>query len=386
MGWKCHETKSHSGASIIHFNILLYYTTNLITFKLRLLENSRQKFNLMKKPPFGKSVKKSLVQSEKYFRCLVENNSEGMMLVDAMGKVLFQNKAALQITGYSLEEMQGLDPMELIHPDDREQEKHFFANLASSVGATKKRSHLFLHKRGNYIWLEGVYTNMLDEKNVNAIGYNFHDSTENKNNGAQQRLLVNIVNSSDDGIISKTLNGTITSWNLGAERIFGYKAEEVVGKNVHMLIPPERFDEEPQIIQRIIRGEHVEHYETVRTRKDKSLIDVSLSISPLTDSNGIITGASKIVRDITLQKRSEQIILEEKEKLNLVIENMNAGVVVADLHGNFTLFNESAEQILGIGAKNVPLEELANVYGVYCLDKITPFPPDELPIAKAIRG
>jgi PAS domain S-box-containing protein len=119
------------------------------------------------------------------------------------------------------------------------------------------------------------------------------------------RQIASIVESSDDAIISKDLNGIITSWNKGAERIFGYAGAEVIGKPVTILIPPDRHDEEPKILERIRRGERVEHYETVRVRKHGSRIDISLTISPVRDVAGKIVGASKIARDITERKRSE---------------------------------------------------------------------------------
>jgi PAS domain S-box-containing protein len=116
--------------------------------------------------------------------------------------------------------------------------------------------------------------------------------------------IASIVESSDDAILSKDLNGVITSWNRGAQRVFGYSAEEAVGKSVTILIPIERRDEEPSILERIRRGERIEHYETVRVRKHGSRIDVSLTVSPLRNAEGKIVGASKIARDITEQKRN----------------------------------------------------------------------------------
>lgn len=119
-----------------------------------------------------------------------------------------------------------------------------------------------------------------------------------------------IVESSDDAIISKTLQGIITTWNQGAERMFGYRADEMLGKSVTLLIPPNHIDEEPAILKRLARGERVEHYETVRVRKDGTLLDVSLSVSPIKDAHGTVIGASKIARDITHQKRTEQALLD----------------------------------------------------------------------------
>ena len=130
----------------------------------------------------------------------------------------------------------------------------------------------------------------------------------------QARWLAAIVESSDDAIISKSLDGIITSWNKGAERIFGYLAEEVVGKPIIILIPPDRHNEELVILERLRRGERVEPYETVRRRKDGSAVDISLTVSPVKNIDGKIIGASKIARDITERKRNEaQIALLARE-------------------------------------------------------------------------
>jgi PAS domain S-box-containing protein len=136
----------------------------------------------------------------------------------------------------------------------------------------------------------------------------FVDISERKRNEEIAQRLASIVDSSDDAIISKDLNGTIATWNKGAERIFGYAAEEVIGKPVTILIPPERLDEESSILERIRRGERVESFETVRMCRHGSLIDISLTVSPLKNAQGKIIGASKIARDITDRKRSEQQI------------------------------------------------------------------------------
>jgi PAS domain S-box-containing protein len=115
-----------------------------------------------------------------------------------------------------------------------------------------------------------------------------------------------IVESSDDAILSKDLNGVITSWNRGAERLFGYTAPEIVGKPVTVLIPADREDEEPSILARLRRGERIDHFETVRRRKDGSLVDISLTVSPIMDLNGAVVGASKIARDITDRRRAAE--------------------------------------------------------------------------------
>jgi two-component system, chemotaxis family, CheB/CheR fusion protein len=122
------------------------------------------------------------------------------------------------------------------------------------------------------------------------------------------RRLASIVESCDDAVVSKDLNGVIITWNKGAERLFGYLAAEVIAKSITILIPHDRLDEETRILERIRRGERIEHYETVRKRKDGALVAVSLTVSPVTDETGRIIGASKVARDITEQKRKEETI------------------------------------------------------------------------------
>jgi PAS domain S-box-containing protein len=132
------------------------------------------------------------------------------------------------------------------------------------------------------------------------------DVTEQKGLERNQAHLSAIVESSDDAIVSKNLDGIIQSWNKGAERIFGYTAGETIGRPILMLIPEDRHSEESEIIQRLRRGERVEHFETVRRRKDGSLIDISLTISPIRDKDGQVVGASKIARDISDRKKAEE--------------------------------------------------------------------------------
>jgi two-component system, chemotaxis family, CheB/CheR fusion protein len=140
------------------------------------------------------------------------------------------------------------------------------------------------------------------------------DISEHQRAERVARRLASIVESSDDAIISKDLNGTIATWNRAAERLFGYAAEEVIGKSITILIPAERMDEEVDILDRIRRGERIEHFETKRRRKDGSIVDISLTVSPVTDESGKIIGASKIARDITEHKRrEEQIALLARE-------------------------------------------------------------------------
>jgi PAS domain S-box-containing protein len=139
-------------------------------------------------------------------------------------------------------------------------------------------------------------------------------------------LLAAIVDSSDDAIVSKTLEGIITSWNAGAERLFGYTASEAVGQHISLIIPLNRRDEEAVIIERIKQGGRLEHFDTVRVRKDKTALDISLTISPLRDASGKIIGASKIARDITERKRIERELRESEARYRTLADNLDIQV------------------------------------------------------------
>jgi PAS domain S-box-containing protein len=157
------------------------------------------------------------------------------------------------------------------------------------------------------------------------------DVTERKRGEQATRLLAAVVESSHDAIVSKDLDGIITSWNKGAERLFGYAAEEAVGQNITLIIPPDRRNEERAIVERLTRGERVDHFETVRMRKDGSLLDVALTISPMKDAAGCIVGASKLARDITERKRAEEALRQAQADLAYMSRVTTMGELTASL-------------------------------------------------------
>jgi PAS domain S-box-containing protein len=160
--------------------------------------------------------------------------------------------------------------------------------------------------------------------------------------------LAAIVKSSEDAIISKDLEGKILSWNKGAEKIFGYAAEEAIGKPVTILIPPYRLDEEPLIIERIKRGEQIDHYETIRRRKDGTEINISLTVSPIQDETGRVVGASKIARDITERVRTEEILREHQMRLALAMQSSRMGAWEQEKSTDIVLWSEELEEIFGL--------------------------------------
>ena len=176
----------------------------------------------------------------------------------------------------------------------------------------------------------------------------FEDVTDLKQAEQASRRLAAIVECSDDAIISKDLNGIITSWNQAATRLFGYTTEEVIGKPITLLIPLERHNEEPSILERIRRGERIDHYETIRRRKDGSILDVSLTVSPIRDVQGNIIGASKIGRDITRRKRVEVALRESEHRLRLTTQTGKLGVWDWDIVTNQVSWSDSLYAIHGV--------------------------------------
>src|SRR5215213_7735770 len=160
--------------------------------------------------------------------------------------------------------------------------------------------------------------------------------------------LSSIIESAEDAVISKSLEGVIMSWNKGAERIFGYTADEVVGKPVTILIPDDHMDEEPTILARLRAGDRIEHYETVRRHKDGTLLDISLTVSPIFGPDGGIVGASKIARDITEQRRAQRALNEAAERLNLALAAARLGDWSWDAATDVVTLSDTAAEIFGI--------------------------------------
>jgi PAS domain S-box-containing protein len=161
------------------------------------------------------------------------------------------------------------------------------------------------------------------------------------------RLLIAIVDSSDDAIISKNLNSVIMSWNKGAEKIFGYTAEEAVGRSITMLIPEGRANEEPAILERIRKGERIDHYETVRLAKDGTLLNIALTVSPIRDKDGNIIGASKIARDVTEQRLTQDRLRASEVRYRVTLASIGDGVIATDEEGHVTFMNSVAENLTG---------------------------------------
>jgi PAS domain S-box-containing protein len=273
---------------------------------------------------FGDAVERARYQQRlaggSQLEDLVQALPAAVYATDAAGRITFYNEAAAELWGCrpELGRSEFCGSWKLYWPDGRPM-PHGQCPMALALKEQRVvcgMEAMAERPDGTFVHFVPYPTPLYDASGTLIGGVNMLiDISDRKRADMQAQRLVAIVESSDDAIVSKDLNGIITSWNRGAELLFGYRAEEVIGKPITILIPADRIDEEPEIIERVRRGERVDHYDTVRRRKDGSLIDISLTVSPLKDGDGRIVGASKIARDITERKRAQQ-------QQNLLVKEM----------------------------------------------------------------
>jgi PAS domain S-box-containing protein len=292
----------------------------------------------------------ALHQSHESLRAIFETALDAIITMDHEGRVAEFNPSAERIFGYRRGDVIGRPLADVIIPQtmrDRHRDglAHYLATGDAPV-LGKLIEMTGLRDDGALIDLELSINRMPGDGPPMFAGF-LSDITERKQTEEARALLAAIVQSSDDAIIGKTLDGIILSWNPGAERLFGYSSHEVLGRPMMMLIPPERHGEEPDILSRIAHGESVDHYETVRIRKDGARIDVSLTISPMRDSQGKIVGASKIARDITERKAAEAKAQGHLVRMNLLHQITRAIGGRHDLRSIYQVVLRSLEEQLG---------------------------------------
>jgi len=207
------------------------------------------------------------------------------------------------------------------HPEDAPRVSESFVRALVGDASTWSDEYRFRREDGTYVAIFERAHIMRDPKGkaVRVFGVML-DVTDRKRAEETSALHTAIVSSSDDAIVSKRLDGTITTWNQGAERLFGWKAEEAVGRSIGIIIPEDRRAEEADLIGRIGRGMRVEHFETVRRRKDGTPVNISLTLSPIRNAQGVVVGASKVARDITVRKQGEDILKKQSQRLRLLLE------------------------------------------------------------------
>ncbi len=245
---------------------------------------------------------------------IVESSDDAIVSKDLNGIVMTWNKGAERMFGYTADEMIHRSITTIIPPELQDEE----AMILGKIRAGERIEHfqtVRLRKNGERIVVSLSVSPIKDHdgKIIGAAKIARDITRKIKTEHDAQRLAA-IVESSDDGIVSKDLNGIVASWNKAAERMFGYKAEEIIGRSIMIIIPPELQQDELEILAKLKAGQKIDHFHTVRVRKNGERIDVSLTISPVRDEHGKLIGAAKILRDITEQKRME-LALHTSERL-----------------------------------------------------------------------
>ena len=261
---------------------------------------------------FLREAGEALLRGDGYFRQVLDLLPAAVYITNASGLITYYNEAAAALWGHhpQLGVSEWCGSWKLYWPDGRPL-PHDECPMALALQEKRPvRGIEAVAERPDGTRVPFIpYPTPLYDASGELIGAvnMLVDITDRKHAEESARRLASVVEFSDDAILTKDLDGVITSWNRGAERLFGYKAEEAVGRPITtILIPHDRLDEEREIINRIRRGEHVDHYETVRQCRDGSLLDISLTVSPLKDAQGKIVGASKIARDITEPRRTQE--------------------------------------------------------------------------------
>jgi PAS domain S-box-containing protein len=252
----------------------------------------------------------NLAFDARWFSTALKSIGDAVIATDGRGRVLFMNPIAEALTGWPDREAHGkglTEVFRILNEATREPVENPVEKVLHTGHIIGLANHSVLIARDNKEFPIGDSAAPIldDQGRVAGVILVFRDVTEKRRAELISERLAAIVESSDDIIASKTLDGVITTWNKGAERILGYAADEVIGRHVSMLMPPELVEDMPKILGRVRRGEKVDHYQTRRRRKDGTIIDVSLTVSPIRNAEGEIVGASKIGRDITAEKLIE---------------------------------------------------------------------------------
>jgi PAS domain S-box-containing protein len=289
------------------------------------------------------------IEVSDHFRAVVETIPGSVTMTAPDGRLLFINSAGLDMIGAaSAEQLTGKSIYDLVAPEDRARFQEMNDRVCRGEKVSMEFDIIGLAGRRRHMETYATPLRRVDGTTVDlAI---ILDITERRHAERDALLLSAIVDSSDDAIISKNLDGIITSWNKSAERLFGYTAAEAIGQSVAaLLIPEDRHEEESDILARLRRGERVDHFETVRRRKDGALLDISLTISPVKDVHGRIIGASKIARDITERKRAEAALTESEARFRQLADSMPQIVWTACPDGYVDYYNERWYELTGFG-------------------------------------
>jgi len=313
-----------------------------------------------------KQAQGALAEYQQRLAVTLESIGDAVITTDPDQRITFANGVAAELLNCPQSDLKGRrlnDVLSLINGDTRRPIENLVEQvLRYGTTVTRADQTLLIRPDGKEVSIQDRAAPMKDaDSHIIGAVLVIRDVGHEYATARLAALLSTIVASSDDAIISKDLNGTIMSWNDSAERIFGYSAHEAIGQSIRLLIPPDRQDEEADILRRLSRGQRIEHYETIRRRKNGQLCDIALTVSPLRDREGRIFGASKIARDITEQKRAQRALFESQERWRVTLESIGDGVIATDMKGIVTFANSVAIKLTGrISASMMgrPLEEV----------------------------
>jgi len=312
-----------------------------------------------------KKAEKELHESERRFREMIDALPAAIYTTDAGGRLTHFNPAAAEFSGRvpDLGTDQWCVSWKMFRPDGTPL-PHDQCPMAVALkeGRIMEGTEAIAERPdGTRVWFTPYPRPLHDAEGRIVGGINMLvDITQRKQAEQTTGLLAAIVDCSDDAIVSKSLDGFITSWNKSAERLFGYTAEEAIGQHITLIIPPDHQDEEATILERLKRGERVDHFETVRQRKDGTMLDASLTISPVRDGSGRVVGASKVARNITERKQIERALRESEERFRAIVETTPECVMLVTLEGTLLQMNSSG--LMMVGADCAEMVVGKNVY------------------------
>lgn len=297
------------------------------------------------------ALEKALQASEELYRTTFDLAGVGIAHVSPDGQWLRVNDRLCKIVGYSEEELLKIRFQEITHPDDLAVDLAETEKLRTGALNNFSMEKRYLRKDGSSVWVQLTVSCARNERGqlthfisvVEDISARKKAEEALRESQVQLALMAAIVDSSGDAIISKNLDGIVTSWNKAAERIFGYTAKEAVGQSITLIIPTDHRDEEKEILARLRGGERIEHMDTVRQRKGGALLDISLTVSPVRDGTGKVVGASKVARDVTERKQAERTLAERARLLDLSSD----AIMVRDGADRITYWNEGASELYG---------------------------------------
>jgi PAS domain S-box-containing protein len=304
------------------------------------------------------------INAQAYLAAIVESSDDAILSKDLDGVIRSCNSATERLFGYTAAELTGQPVRILIPPERLAEEDDILARIRrgervshfETVRLTKDRRRIDVS-----LTISPVHG---PSGAVIAASKIVRDITEQKRARQRQAYLAAIVESSEDAILAKDLNGIIQSCNASAERVFGYASSELVGRSVRIMIPPERQAEEDEILARVRAGERLDHFETVRVAKDGRRIEISLSASPIRDESGAIIGVSKIVRDISEQKRLARELAAQQEWFRVTLGSIGDAVIASDPDGRVTYMNSAAQTLTGWTVADASGRALADVFHI----------------------